>query len=460
MYVAGKSSGSGAPNPGGESRTTSSRPSASTSGPQIASVSGLPCTKTTVTVPSLCRRSSTLPDARVPVMAGPVEGIKVVELGVWVAGPAAAGILADWGADVIKIEPPTGDPGRMFGRMLGCDLGVNPPFEMDNRSKRSIVLDLTTEAGRDTAFELLSGADVFLTNVRPGALRRLGLDFESVSARNSRLVYGLITGYGESGPDADRAAYDVAAFWSRAGVAHLLTRPGDTPPFQRGGMGDHSAGMTLAAAVCAALLARERTGSGQLVTTSLYRQGAYTVSFDLNTYLLTGQPIAVGQRESMGNPCMNNYTAGDGRRFWIVGLEADRHWPPLCRAVGRPEWCDDPRFCNARARAANAVQLIAELDEIFATRPLDEWARIFAGEADFFWSPVNTLEDVVADEQFHAAGGFVDVPVDVPDGDATVTMVATPADFHGTPWAPRSVAPQLGQHTDEVLAELKARRRS
>ena len=389
-------------------------------------------------------------------MAGPVEGIKVVELGVWVAGPAAAGILADWGADVIKIAPPTGDPGRMFGRMLGCDLGVNPPFEMDNRSKRSIVLDLTTEAGRDTAFELLSGADVFLTNVRPGALRRLGLDFESVSARNSRLVYGLITGYGESGPDADRAAYDVAAFWSRAGVAHLLTRPGDTPPFQRGGMGDHSAGMTLAAAVCAALLARERTGSGQLVTTSLYRQGAYIVSFDLNTYLLTGQQIAIGQRESMGNPCMNNYTAGDRRRFWIVGLEADRHWPALCRAVGRPEWCDDPRFCNARARAANAVQLIAELDEIFATRPLDEWAQIFAGEPDFFWSPVNTLEDVVADEQFHAAGGIVDVP----DEESSVAMVATPADFHGTPWAPRWVAPQLGQHTDEVVGELKTRRPS
>jgi crotonobetainyl-CoA:carnitine CoA-transferase CaiB-like acyl-CoA transferase len=387
-------------------------------------------------------------------MAGPVAGIKVVELGVWVAGPAAGGILADWGADVIKIEPPTGDPGRLFGRMLGCDLGVNPPFEMDNRSKRSIVLDLTADAGRDTAFELLSDADVFLTNVRPGALQRLGLDFESVSARNPRLVYGLITGYGETGPDADRAAYDVAAYWSRAGLAHLLTRPGDTPPFQRGGMGDHSAGMTLAAAVCAALLARERTGTGQLVSTSLYRQGAYTVSFDLNTYLLTGQPIAIGQRETMGNPCMNNYTAADGRRFWIVGLEADRHWPPLCRAVGRPEWCQDARFCDARSRAANAVQLVAELDQIFATRPLDEWAQIFAGEPELFWSPVNTLEDVVADEQFHAAGGIVDVP----DGEAGVAMVATPADFHGTPWAPHSVAPELGQHTDEVLAELKARR--
>lgn len=389
-------------------------------------------------------------------MAGPVEGVKVVELGVWVAGPAAGGILADWGADVIKIEPPTGDPARMFGRMLGCDMGLNPPFEMDNRSKRSVVLDLGTDAGRATAFELLAGADVFLTNVRPGTLQRLGLDFESVSAANPRLVYGLITGYGENGPDADRAAFDVAAFWSRAGVAHLLTRPGETPPFQRGGMGDHSAGMTMAAAVCAALLARERTGAGQLVTTSLYRQGAYTVSFDLNTYLMSGQPIAIGQRESMGNPCMNNYAAQDGRRFWIVGLEPERHWPALCRAVGRPEWRDDPRFADARSRAANSVALIVALDEIFATRPLDEWAQIFAGEPDFFWSPINTLEDVVADEQFHAAGGIVDVP----DGDAAVPMVATPADFHGTPWAPRSAAPELGQHTEEVLADLEARRGS
>jgi crotonobetainyl-CoA:carnitine CoA-transferase CaiB-like acyl-CoA transferase len=389
-------------------------------------------------------------------MAGPMEGIKIVELGVWVAGPAAGGILADWGADVVKIEPPTGDPGRLFGRMLGLDIDVSPPFEMDNRSKRSIVLDLTTDNGRATALELISGADVFVTNVRPGALRRLRLDFESVAGDNPRLVYGLITGYGETGPDADRAAYDVAAFWSRAGVAHLLTRPGDTPPFQRGGMGDHSAGMTLAAAICAALVARDRTGSGQLVTTSLYRQGAYTVSFDLNTYLMTGQPIAVGQRETMGNPCMNNYTAGDGRRFWIVGLEAERHWPPLCRAVGRADWLTDPRFSSARSRAVNGVELIAALDQIFATKPLDQWAQIFASEPDFFWSPVNTLEDVVADEQFHAAGGIVDVP----DGQAVVSMVATPADFHGTPCAPRACAPDLGAHTDEVLAELEARRTS
>lgn len=380
-------------------------------------------------------------------MAGPMEGIRVVELGVWVAGPAAAGVLADWGADVIKIEPPSGDPARMFGRMLGLEDG-SPPFEMDNRGKRSVVLDLTADGDQRTALELLSGADVFITNVRPGALRRIGLDFETVAAVNPRLVYGLITGYGDTGPDADRAAYDVAAFWARAGLAHLLTRPGDTPPFQRGGMGDHTAGMTLVAAVCAALVARGRSGEGQLVSTSLYRQGAYTISFDLNTFLLTGHSIAIGQRESMANPCMNNYTARDGRRFWIVGLEVDRHWGPLCRVVGRPEWLT--AYPRARDRVANAVDIIAELDEIFALRPLDEWAELFAAEHDFFWSPINSIEDVIADDQFHAAGGVVYVP----DGDSTLPMVATPADFHGTPWAPRSAAPLIGQHTDEVLTEL------
>ena len=388
-------------------------------------------------------------------MSGPLAGIKVVELGVWVAAPAAGGILADWGADVIKIEPPTGDPARTFGRMLQIESGVNPPFEMDNRSKRSIVLDLSTDEGVRVAFELLADADVFVTNVRPAALKRLGLDFDAVAARNPRLVYGLITGYGMAGPDADRAAYDVAAFWARAGLADLLTRPGDTPPFQRGGMGDHSVGMTLAAAVCAALVSRQESGSGQLVTTSLYRQGAYTVSFDLNTLLLTGQQVAIGQRESMGNPCMNNYAAGDGRRFWIVGLQGDRHWPALCRAVGCAGWLDDARFANARARAANASVLIGELDAVFATKPLDEWAEIFAAEPDFFWSPVNSIADVLADDQFHAAGGVVYVP----DGESTQPMVATPADFHGTPWEPTATAPALGEHTEEILAGLANRDR-
>lgn len=382
-----------------------------------------------------------------------MEGIRVVELGVWVAGPAAGGILADWGADVIKIEPPTGDPARGFNRVLGGDMPTSPPFELDNRSKRSVVLDLQTEEGRAQALRLIDTADVFLTNIRPEALERIGLGHEALTARNERLVYALITGFGLEGPDADKAAYDIAAFWARAGIASLLTTPGGNPPFQRGGMGDHTIGMTGAAMISAALVARERTGKGQLVSSSLLRQGAYTVGFDVNVYLMWGHQIAIGTREGMGNPAMNNYLAGDGRRFWIVGLEGERHWPPLARAVGHPEWLEEGHdYATPLGRFQHARELIATLDEIFGTKPLEEWAAIFDTEPDFFWAPLNTIEDLVADPQFHAAGGLVDVP----DGSSTTTMVATPVDFHGTPWAPRSMAPELGQHTGEVLGELGA----
>jgi crotonobetainyl-CoA:carnitine CoA-transferase CaiB-like acyl-CoA transferase len=380
-----------------------------------------------------------------------MEGVRVVELGVWIAGPAAGLILADWGADVVKIEPPgTGDPARTFSRMLGGDLPFNPPFEMDNRSKRSIAIDVTRPQGHALAVELIERADVFVTNVRPAALARLGLDPVALLSVHPRLVYALLTGYGTEGPDADRAAYDIAAFWARSGVAGLLTQPGGQPPFQRGGMGDHGAGMSAAAGICAALFARERTGRGQLVATSLLRQGLYTISFDLATALRFGVSLAVGNRAAMANPTINSYRDRDGRWFWIVGLEGDRHWPPLARAVGHPEWIGDPRYATLAARAQNAAQLIAELDAIFATRTRDEWARVFAAEEDFWWAPVQSVEEVLADPQVAACGGLVDVP----DGASTTPFPATPVDFSGTPWAPRAMAPALGQHTDSVLAEL------
>jgi crotonobetainyl-CoA:carnitine CoA-transferase CaiB-like acyl-CoA transferase len=384
-------------------------------------------------------------------MPGPMDGVRIVELGVWVAGPAAGGVLADWGADVVKIEPPTGDPARTFQRMLGGDMPNNPVFELDNRSKRSVVLDLSTPEGREVALELIDGADVFLTNIRLSALKRIGLDHETLLTRNKRLVYAIITGYGLDGPDADRAAYDIAAFWARSGIAHLLTPPDSNPPFQRGGMGDHSVGVSCAGAISAALFSRERTGEGQLVSTSLLRQGVYTVGFDLNMVLGWGLSTQVGTREAMGNPAINNYVAGDGRRFWIVGLEGERHWPPLARAVGHPEWLEtDSVFSTPAGRAQNARDLIAQLDAVFATKSLDEWSEVFATEPDFFWAPVNGPDEILADPQLRYAGGLVDVP----DEFGTTTMIASPSDFYGTPWAPRWVAPKLGEHTDSVLAEL------
>lgn len=383
-------------------------------------------------------------------MTGPLDGVKVVELGVWIAGPACGGILADWGAEVVKIEPPAGDPSRTFRSMLGTDMPTNPIFEMDNRSKRSIAIDLTTDAGRAIAEDLIAAADVLVTNVRLAGLERLGLDPDSVTRRHPALIYAAVTGYGMQGEDADRAAFDIAAFWARSGIAHLLTPPGGDPPFQRGGMGDHNTGLAAAAAVCAALYHREKTGEGQVVSTSLMREGLYTISFDLSVLLGWGLTLEIGQREKMGNPTTNNYSSADGKRFWIVGLEGDRHWPPLARIVGHPEWLDDERYADRRGRRVNAAELIAELDAIFASKPMDEWIEIFATEPDHFWAPVHTPEDLLADPQFYASGALVEVP----DGATTTNMIATPADFGATPWAPRGMAPDLGEHTREILGEL------
>jgi crotonobetainyl-CoA:carnitine CoA-transferase CaiB-like acyl-CoA transferase len=383
-------------------------------------------------------------------MTGPLEGVRIVELGVWIAGPATGGILADWGADVVKVEPPEGDPARTFGRMLGGDLPSNPVFELDNRGKRSISLDLSTERGVAVAHQLVESADVLLTNLRPAALERLNLGPKETCDRQPRLVYAIITGYGLEGPEAERGAYDIAAFWARAGIAESLRAPGGPLPFQRGGMGDHTVAMTGAAMISAALVERARTGRGQLVSTSLLRQGVYTIGFDINVAVMWGRSIGIGSRETMHSPVLNNYVASDGKSFWIVGLEGDRHWPALARAVGHPEWITDARFDSARNRAVHAGELIGLLDEIFATRTLDDWAAAFAEEPELFWSPVNTIDDVVADEQFHAAHSVVDVP----DEQGTLPMLATPVDFDGRPPAPRWRAPLVGEHTREVLQEL------
>jgi crotonobetainyl-CoA:carnitine CoA-transferase CaiB-like acyl-CoA transferase len=384
-----------------------------------------------------------------PLGPGPLAGIKVVELGVWIAGPATGGLLADWGADVVKLEGRDGDPARRFMNMFGGEIPFNPPFELDNRSKRSIVIDLGNPVGLAVAHELIEDADVFLTNVRLDALERLGLDPDTLMARYPRLVYCAVTGFGVTGPERDRAAYDIGAFWARSGVASLLTAPDGAPPFQRGGMGDHGAGMSGAAAVCAALVSRGRTGKGQLVSTSLLRHGAYTVGFDVNISVRLGLPVAIGTHSTMGNPLINWYQDRDGRYFWLIGLEGDRHWPDLCRAIGRPEWIEDERFDTMMTRRDHCRDLIGLLDEIFAARTREEWGVEFDRE-NVWWAPVQTVDELLADEQFLASGGLVEVP----DGPSTATMVASPVDFAGTPWAPRAMPPGLGEHTDEILAEL------
>ena len=386
-------------------------------------------------------------------MAGPLEGISAIDLGFWVAGPSVAGLLADWGADVIKIEPPTGDPLRgIFAAAAASKkwdpATMNPPFELDNRGKRSIALDLTTEDGRRIAISLIERTDVLVTNLRPMARERLALTYDDVKEANPRLIYCEVTGYGPDGEERNRAGYDIGAFWSRAGVAATIT-PKDQPlPMQPGAIGDHVVAQAAAGAVCAALVSRDRTGQGQRVAVSILRTGIYTLGWD-TSIALRGIRIRPATRSNIPNPLVNCYQTADDAWLWLILVEADRHWPGLCHALEREDLRDDPRFADIVIRRTNAAELIVELDKVFRTRTRAEWGEIFDRE-NVWWAPVQTLNEVIEDPVAHAAGAFIDVPT--PDG--PVKMVASPADFYGTPWQPRGPAPEVGQHTEEMLLEL------
>ncbi|HXX47738.1 MAG TPA: CaiB/BaiF CoA-transferase family protein [Myxococcota bacterium] len=382
-----------------------------------------------------------------------LQGLRVVEMGFWVAAPAAAGLLADWGADVVKIEPPRGDPMRQFYRVLaGVELPSCPGFDLDNRGKRSVALDLADPAARAAARALVLGADVFITNYRLDALARLGFDYESLAAESPRLVYGHVTGYGQDGPDAGRAAYDIGAFWARAGIASILAPAGGEPAGSRAGFGDHITASHCVAGVLAALLARERTGKGQLVDACLLRSGIYTIGFDVTQQLAFGGVQSLGKREEAPSPTITSFKSGDGRWVWMLGVEAERHWPRLCRAFELDALVDDPRFANPGLRAANCRELIRILDEQFAKRPLADWIPRFDA-VDLWWAPVNTPADVVQDRQAIAAGAFVDVPN---GAGTTQKSVGSPVRFSGADVAPRGKVPGIGEHTAEVLAELRS----
>ena len=377
----------------------------------------------------------------------PLSGVRVVELGVWVAGPAAAGIMCDWGAEVIKVEPPTGDPMRsIFALAAGASETRNPPFDLDNRGKRSVVLDLRTDEHRDIFERLLATADAFVTNLRVDALDRLGLGHTDVLARHPRLVYASVTGYGLGGPDRDRAGYDIGAFYSRSGFATMMTVGNAAPPALRSGKGDHVTGLAAAGAVLAALLRRERTGKGGLVETSLLRAGIYTTGWEVAIQQRFGKSAAPEARSASSTPLVNCYRAADGRWFWLIGLEADRHLPGVLAAIGRPELADDERFGTARDRRLNAPALIKELDAAFASRTRDEWAERFEGH-DVWWAPVQSLAEVVADPQARAAGAFVTMAT----GEESV---APPAGFGERGVRARPV-PALGADTQDVLRELE-----
>jgi crotonobetainyl-CoA:carnitine CoA-transferase CaiB-like acyl-CoA transferase len=376
-------------------------------------------------------------------MSGPLHGVKVIEMGVWVAGPAATGLMADWGADVIKVEPPSGDPQRfVFGALGVADQKGVPPFEIDNRGKRSVVLDLRDDGDLQKMYALLEDADVFVSNVRPAGLARMGLDPDSLTKRFPRLVYGQLTGYGTTGPDVDKAGYDIGAFWSRTGLAHTTVAPDELPPAIRSGQGDHTTGLSMAAGVMAALFDRERTGKGRVVSTSLLRTGIYTLGWDVGVYLRFGKRQSTKSSRKNPAPQMNCYRCADGRAFWLLGMEADRHFPGLLKAIGREELASVENFKNARARSINAGEFIAVLDEHFATQDYAYWTTKF-DENDVWWAPLNSISEAVADPQVIASGAFVDMTPQ--PGEEPYRAVNSPVDFSDyTPsYGP---VPNLGEH--------------
>lgn len=366
----------------------------------------------------------------------PLAGVRVVELAVVIAGPAAAAMLGDWGADVVKVEPHVGDPHRGNTETAY--------FELDNRNKRSICLDLKVEGGREILLRLLEDADVFVTNLRPAALGGLGLDYDALSVLFPRLVYASITGYGQAAPE--KAGYDIGAFWSRAGIALALTPEGDAPPVSRPGLGDHSTGLAMVAGIAGALFQRERTGVGSLVETSLLRTGLYVLGSDLIVQMAGSRPVR-GLRRALYNPLLACYQSQDGKWFWLLGLQGIRFWPGLTRALERPDLLLDPRFSTHEGLVGHRDELIELLDQAFAEWTMEELAAAFARE-DVWWDPVQDFQDAVADPITAASGAFPQI-----DGSSRRT-VASPIDFTGELPSQAGRAPEVGEHTEQLLLEL------
>ncbi len=390
-----------------------------------------------------------------PVSAGALAGVRVVEMGMWVAGPAAGGILADWGAEVIKIEALGGDPMRkLFAALSGSKESRCPPFDLYNRGKRSLAIDVNTPEGRQLLEDLLPTADVFLTNMRPQFLERVGLDPARLQARFPRMIYASLTAYGLEGPDRDAPGYDMAAFSGRSGLAERATPEGGQPPILPGGLGDNVSALSLVSGICAALFHRERSGQGQMISTSLLRTGIYSIGMDVSSRMGLGRAASPPPRTKPQNPLMNLYRAGDGKWFWLVGAESERHWPVITTALGVPQLMQDERFKTPRDRRRHATELVAALDAVLAGRSRADWADIF-GAQDVWWAPVNSIDEVIGDPQAVAAGAFVCVPEAAGQyAPEQANSVATPVDFSATPAGPTGAPPAVSADADALLRSL------
>jgi crotonobetainyl-CoA:carnitine CoA-transferase CaiB-like acyl-CoA transferase len=381
-----------------------------------------------------------------------MEGVRVVEVAAWTFVPAAGGVLADWGADVIKIEHPvSGDPQRgLAAGGIVPDSGVNFIIEIPNRGKRSVGVDLASDAGRELLYKLVAGADVFVTSFLPETRRRLRIDVDDIRAVNPDIIYVRGSGNGVRGPDADKGGYDASSYWARGAVASFISQGDEYPRTQPIAFGDVAGAQTIAGGIAAALFARATTGEPSIVDVSLLGYGLWNASPHIVLSKLLGIPdMPYRKRGDTANPLTGAFRTSDGRTLQLVMLQSDRYWAPLCELLGRADLIDDPRFANAPARAANSAACVAELDRELGSRTLEECVEIL-GRQKGPWAIHQRPLDIFDDEQVQA-NGFVQ-SVKASDG-SDFELVANPVQFDETPPSIRR-APDAGEHTEEVLLEL------
>jgi crotonobetainyl-CoA:carnitine CoA-transferase CaiB-like acyl-CoA transferase len=385
--------------------------------------------------------------------AGLLSNLRVLEAASMIMVPSVGAALADYGAQVIKLEPIEGDLNRRGHRIPGMPLhDYEYCFLPDNRGKRSLAIDLKAPEARDILARLVKDADVFLTNHRPKSLEALGLGWPELQAMNPRLIYAHGTGFGDKGEEIDKPGFDSICYWSRSSMEANLF-PLDGSPGSLGyGTGDHPSGMALLSAVLLALLARERTGRGTRVSCSLLASGAWSNSVWVQAKLLGAQFLERRPRENTRSFTSVYYRAGDRRLFKMVVVDTQRDWPKICRALGRPELASDLRYAtlDERMKDGRMGELVQLCNRIFASQPMAYWQRRLE-EADVPYSVIANFDDVVADKQMAANGVFVGIDDPVL---GRVRTVDTPMRIEAHPKVTATSAPRLGEHTRAILGEL------
>lgn len=389
-------------------------------------------------------------------MTGVLSGVRVVELASWTYVPSAGAALADWGAEVIKVEyTNAGDPGRalVIGGFTKDAARAKVDFilEIGNRGKRSIAIDIKSETGREYFGRLLATADVFLTNWLPGPLERARLTVDEIRAFNPKIIIARGTGTGVRGPDRNKGGFDAATYLSRGGVSYTMTPMGvETPAVQGPGFGDLQGGITLAGGVCAALFHRERTGEPSIVDSSLLAQAMWTIAPSISVADLFGIDGIPGAPPGLAiNPLVNRYKTRDGRWLQLVFLQPDRFWAGFCERIGLPELATDERFVPSSNLIANATEACALVGEAIGAEDLQHWRKALADEPGV-WAALATPKETLNDPQVRPNGYVV---ANADDHGNEYQIVAAPVQFDETPPKPAR-APEHGQHTEEILLEL------